>query len=107
MLGSHSPLYIFDVDTTVNSQRYRNEILEAHISFVNIALKQVSRLAVRMTSHNRSDDSLNWRAIGTLETGQCQTEGARSGIPVVESMPNKWYQEDHPMSPQSINICIG
>ncbi|GFV32110.1 hypothetical protein TNCV_1673991 [Trichonephila clavipes] len=58
--GSHMPEIIFRI-------------------FVNNAFKQkkVSPFAVRMTSHNRLDDSLRWSAIGRLEAGQSQAEVAR------------------------------
>ncbi|GFV40304.1 uncharacterized protein TNCV_4900231 [Trichonephila clavipes] len=57
------------------------------------------------------------RDVCMLEAGPSPAEVARSlqwlesSNPDVKSMPNthKWYchQEDQPMSPQSINICIG
>ncbi|GFU38308.1 hypothetical protein TNCV_2433031 [Trichonephila clavipes] len=35
-------------------------------------------LCLKITSHNRLDDSLRWRAVGRLEAGQSQVEVDRS-----------------------------
>ncbi|GFW23114.1 hypothetical protein TNCV_3802151 [Trichonephila clavipes] len=57
------------------------------------------RLAVKMSSYNRFDDFLRWRAVGRLKVGQSQakmvTSDTESGLPAVESKqvvlsPGRW-----------------
>ncbi|GFU78896.1 hypothetical protein TNCV_307371 [Trichonephila clavipes] len=68
-----------------------------------------------MTSHNRLDNSLRWRAVGRLEAGQSQAEETRwlqvapkwsLGYRII---PNQWYyhQEGRQKSLHSIDICSG